>query len=389
MELLLILLALPVILIGGLLVLPSPIEPIAWTPGEAFPATGIFAQNNELRQSELIGEGRLRNPEDVAFDAQGRLYAGSRDMPNLAAEQAGVADVNPRIERVTFNPDGTHRVEEFVKLPGGGPLDMRFDAQGNLIVASWGQGLISISPERQVKVLVPEGRSVDGIKFEKPDGIAIHSDGRIFFTQGTSVPASFELVWQVLEGKGYGRLLEYTPATGAVRVLVPDLSFGNGVALAPDESYVLVADQYRYRIKRYWLTGPNAGREDIFTDRLPGFVHNLYLDDQNVLWVALYMGRSAIADSLAGNPFLKQQLAKLPTSLFNNPTIDRNEALRGDGSVLAMDLKGNPLLSLQNPPRQLHTLSTAVYHQGFVYMGTITGGPVIRYKLKQRPLPLP
>jgi hypothetical protein len=101
------------------------------------------------------------------------------------------------------------------------------------------------------------------------------------------------------------------------------------------------------------------------------------------------MGRSAIADSLAGNPFLKQQLAKLPTSLFNNPTIDRNEALRGDGSVLAMDLKGNPLLSLQNPPRQLHTLSTAVYHQGFVYMGTITGGPVIRYKLKQRPLPLP
>lgn len=373
--------------LGVFIAWPSPINPVAWTPGQAFPATRVLAPNDDLRKTELIGEGRLFNPEDVIFDAQGRMYAGSRDIPNALAAQAGVNDVNARIERVTFKPDGSHQVEAFVKLPGGGPLDMRFDRQGNLIVASWGQGVISVSPDRQVKVLVAEGTVVDGQKFEKPDGIAIHSDGRIFFTQGTNVPNSFNTVWQVLEGKGYGRLLEFNPATGALRTLIPDLSFGNGVALAPDESYVLAADQYRYRIKRYWLTGPNAGQEDIFSDRLPGFVHNLYLDDQNVLWVALFTGRSGIADSVAGNVFLKQQLAKLPPDLFNNPQVDRNESLRGEGSVLAMDLQGKPLLSLQNPPRKLNTLSTAVYHDGYVYMGTITGGPVIRYKLEQRPTP--
>ena len=387
MEILLIALAALGIGVGGFLIWPSPINPIAWTPGEVFPATGVLAQNDELRKVELIGEGRLFNPEDVIFDAQGRMYVGSRDITNMAAAQAGLSDVNARIERVTFNPGGGYSIEEFVKLPGGGPLDMRFDRAGNLIVSSWGQGLISVFPDRQVRVLVPEGLMVDGQKFEKPDGQAIHSDGRIFFTQGTSVPTSFNTVWQVLEGRGYGRLLEYNPTTNQVRTLIPDLSFGNGVVLAPDESYILVADQYRYRIKRYWLTGPKAGTEDIFSDRLPGFVHNLYLDDKNVLWVALFTGRSAIADSLANNTFLKQQVAKLPTDLFNNPNIDRNESLRGEGSVIAMDLQGNPLLSLQNPPRKLNTLSTAVYHNGYVYMGTITGGPVIRYKLENRPLP--
>lgn len=29
----------------------------------------------------------------------------------------------------------------------------------------------------------------------------------------------------------------------------------------------------------------------------------------------------------------------------------------------------------------MNTLSTAVYHDGYVYLVTITGGPVIRYKL--------
>ncbi|MEO1377514.1 MAG: hypothetical protein AAFW70_25190 [Cyanobacteria bacterium J06635_10] len=39
---------------------------------------------------------------------------------------------------------------------------------------------------------------------------------------------------------------------------IPNLSFGNGVVLAPDESDLLVADSLRYQIKRYWLKGEKA-----------------------------------------------------------------------------------------------------------------------------------
>lgn len=133
--------------------------------------TGVLAPNDALRKVELIGKGRLNNPEDVAFDVQGRMYVGSRDIiPGQSA--VGKADVNPRIERVTFNADGTYSIEEFVKLPGGGPLDLRFDTAGNLIVASWGQGLISINPNREVKVLVADGTIIDGQPFGYADGVA-------------------------------------------------------------------------------------------------------------------------------------------------------------------------------------------------------------------------
>jgi sugar lactone lactonase YvrE len=367
--------------ITAFLLAPSPIESIAWKPAPSLPMTGVLEPNDELRKAELIGKGKIWRPEDITFDEQGRMYVPNRDQ---VGDIAGVADVNPRIDRITFGANGEHTIETYAKLPGGGPLDLRFDNDGNLIVASWRQGLISISPNRQVTVLVPDGKMIDGKPFGYADGIAIAKDGKIYFTQGTDELSNAGAMG-VLSGKGYGRLLVYNPQDKSVRTLIPDLSFGNGVVLAPDESYVLVADQMRYQIKRYWLKGEKAGQEDIFANNLPGFVHNIYLDDKNVLWMAMAQPRAAIADAIAPYPFLKKQLAKLPVEALDARNADRDESKRGAGFVIAMDLEGNPLLSLHNPPMSMNTLSTAVYHDGYVYVGTIGGGPVIRYKLSKRP----
>lgn len=38
-------------------------------------------------------------------------------------------------------------------------------------------------------------------------------------------------------------------------MLLKDLYFANGVALSKDESFVLVAETFQYRISRYWLKG--------------------------------------------------------------------------------------------------------------------------------------
>lgn len=48
--------------------------------------------------------------------------------------------------------------------------------------------------------------------------------------------------------------------------------FSNGVALAPDGSYVLVVETFAYRIRRYWLKGPQAGKDDIIVEKLPGAI---------------------------------------------------------------------------------------------------------------------
>jgi sugar lactone lactonase YvrE len=50
-----------------------------------------------------------------------------------------------------------------------------------------------------------------------------------------------------------GRLLRYSPSTGEAEVLAREFWFTNGVALAADESYVLVADSIRMALLKYWL----------------------------------------------------------------------------------------------------------------------------------------
>ncbi len=362
------------------LLLPSPIDPIERRIGQSVPLDGVLTPNDALRDVELIGEGSINNPEDVAFDAIGRMYVGSRDVANGSA--VGKDDINPQIKRVTFLPDGTYRIEEWVKLPGGGPLDLRFDRAGNLFVSSWEQGLLKIAPDKTITTLVADGTIIDGSPFEYADGQTIHSDGRIFFTQGTKGDfSSSRVVLDVLSGRGFGRLLEYNPKTKTTRVLIPDLSFGNGVVLAPDESYVLVSDQFRYTIKRYWLTGAKAGTEDVFADNLPGFVHNIFLDQDGVLWAAITQPRNLLVDGLSNLPWLRTQIAKLPATLFNTAP-SRDERQRSRGFVVKMNLQGQYLGLYGNPPAKLNTISSAVMHDGYLYVGSITGGPVIRHKLK-------
>ncbi len=107
--------------------------------------------------------------------------------------------------------------------------------------------------------------------------------------QDQKISESSTIVTQVNQGKTLKRLASFALGIGGVAITVfilspspiapvawkpaPSLSM-TGV-LAPDESYVLVADQFRYQIKRFWLKGEKAGQEDIFANNLPGFVHNI------------------------------------------------------------------------------------------------------------------
>lgn len=79
---------------------------------------GPLAENDELAGSELVAAGRIRGPEDIAFDERGRLYTGSED---------------GRIYRVEFGEGGGEKIEEFADT-GGRSLGLRFDAEGNLVV---------------------------------------------------------------------------------------------------------------------------------------------------------------------------------------------------------------------------------------------------------------
>jgi sugar lactone lactonase YvrE len=58
------------------------------------------------------------------------------------------------------------------------------------------------------------------------------------------------------------------------------------VALAPDESFLLVAQTGGYDILRISLTGPAAGHPEPFAPNLPGIPDNMSPAGDGTYWVA-------------------------------------------------------------------------------------------------------
>src|SRR5215471_11064033 len=304
------LIVLLVLLLGYLLVWPVPINPVAWTPPAAPELSGIYEQNNELSKIE-----RLRidgnKPEDVAFDAQGRIYCG--------------------------------------------------DDTGHLIVADAVVGLLSIAPNGHPTVLATQA---GGVPFRCTNDLDVAADGTIYFTDASSKFPLTELKAEFLEHQPNGRFLSYDPRTKETKVLLNDLYFANGVAVSPDQSFVLVNETGTYRIRRYWLKGEQAGQSDIFIDNLPGFPDGISSNGKDLFWVALVNRRDLGLDWLLPHPFLRKIVWRLPS--FLQPNIKRY------AFALALDLNGKVVRNLQDPSPQCFTqIANVVEHEGNLYFGSI------------------
>jgi sugar lactone lactonase YvrE len=149
------------------------------------------------------------------------------------------------------------------------------------------------------------------------------------------------------------------------------LYFANGVALSSDESFVLVSETYRYRIQRYWLRGPRAGRSDIFIDNLPGFPDGVSSNRQGTFWVAMATPRKSLVDAMHPYPFLKNALAKLPRSLWPKPV--------RYGLVLGLGEDGQVAFSLHDPGGERVHMVTSVEQRGdHLYLGSLTNDRIAR-----------
>jgi len=71
------------------------------------------------------------------------------------------------------------------------------------------------------------------------------SDGSVYFSDASSKFGLFDWFLDVLEAKPHGRLLKYDPSTKRTSVVLSDLAFANGVALSPDEDFLVVCETWR------------------------------------------------------------------------------------------------------------------------------------------------
>ena len=139
-------------------------------------------------------------------------------------------------------------------------------------------------------------RSVSLLLFLVPFGTARADevrlrDGSVYFSDSSRRFGIDHWRAELFEHSGTGRLVRLSP-DDKVEVLLDGLQFANGVALAPDESFVCVAETTAYRVQRYWLKGARAGQRDLLIDNLGGFPDNLSTGTDGLIWVAQAAPRS-------------------------------------------------------------------------------------------------
>lgn len=323
----LLLLILAALAASYLLFWPVPIDPVAWRAPANAGHVGRFEANTALQALKFVDLGGDTGPEDAAIGPDGAIYAPTHSGKILKIS----------LENGTANP--------FAE-PGGRVLGIEFSDDGTLHAADAYRGLLQIDDKGAVTVLTD--RTDDGSPILYANDLDIAADGTVYFSDastrfgardnGGTLPAS---ILDLMEHGGNGRVLKYDPATGRTTTLVKGLQFANGVALANDGSFLLIAETGTYSVRKHWLSGPKAGETETVLENLPGFPDNINDNPDGSFWLGLVSPRSAPVDGISDSPFLRKIVMRLPAHFRPKP--------QRYGFAIRFDGDGKVLENLQDP----------------------------------------
>ena len=322
------------------------IRPRRWTPPAAPRGEGRTERTAPFTTTRRLPTGG-HGPEDVVFDAHGRVLTGLADGTIVRIDPASG-------ERTVLGSTG------------GRPLGLEPCPDGGVLACDHDRGLLRMAPDGAVEVLVD---AVDGERLTFASNVVRGEDGTIWFTTSTSRWDLEGHLGDLYEHSGTGRLVRRDP-DGTVTVLRSDLKFGNGLVLAPDGSYLLVAETAGYRISRYLLTGPRAGATEPLVENLPGFPDNLSLGSDGLLWVGMAAPRNPLLDRLLPLPGVLRLL------LWNVPERAKPKA-SPIAWVMAFDLDGRTVHDLRSTDGAFGFVTAAAERDGTVVVGGLHSDDVV------------
>ena len=289
------------------------VKPARWNP-PAPAASGRPTEPANLRVFSTSGYGA----EDVLVRADGHVLTGVEDGRLLAIDPATGA-------------------ESVMAHTHGRPLGIEHHPAGGYVVCDSTRGLLHVGDDGGVAVLAD---SFEGARFVFCNNAGVAADGTIYFTD-SSTKFGFEH-WRgdLLEHRPTGRLFRRDP-DGTLTVLADGLAFANGVALAADESFVVVAETASYALRRVWLTGERAGTVEPFGPTLRGFPDNISTGEDGNIWIAIASPRDRTLDVLLPRaPWIRSVVWTLPQRLQPQPkSVIHIQAYAPDG-MLVHDIAG-------------------------------------------------
>jgi sugar lactone lactonase YvrE len=321
------------------------LRPQRWTPPAWVSQVGV---ESPLVVVPVTGTGT----KDVLVDDDGSVISGLDD---------------GRIVRIDVEQ---HTITQIANT-GGRPSGLEFDPERWLVVCDADHGLLRVDPSSgTIEVLLTE---IDGRPMSFCNNAAVAADGTIYFTDSSTKFGLDHWKAELLEHSATGRLLRLTP-DGTVTTLLDRLAFPTGVALAPDESCVVVAETGAYRLRRLWLTGPRPGDDEPFVPVLPGFPDNISTGTDGLIWTAVASPRNRVLDFLLPRtPRLRELVWRLPERLLPK----EKRSVR----VQAYDAAGRLMHDLVGPATNFHLVTGVREYEGRVWLGSLVANAIAYFDL--------
>ncbi|MDT0595390.1 SMP-30/gluconolactonase/LRE family protein [Glaciecola petra] len=341
----------------------SPVRPINWQTDPMQDLNGDFTQNTLLNNAHVLYRQSIKAPEDVVVSPDGKVYTG------LANGDIVRIDISRMDMSLSDRKQNDITSAEIIANTNGRPLGLKFDKRGNLIIADALKGLIKLSPNGNITVLASQFEGQDMLLVDYVD---IAKSGDIYFSDAST---RFKLETHLLdfiEASSTGRILKYSADTKQVSLVVDNLFFANGLALGPNDEYMIIAETGRARLLKHYLKGSKSGETEVFIDSLPAMPDNISYNGKDKFWVGLVTMRDWRIESLSEWPVVRRIIGAFPTKMFA-PT-------DGYGFVISVNTQGEVVNNLQTPAK--YTLITsAVEHDGKLIMGSLTNSGIAVYDL--------
>lgn len=307
------------LLVVYLVVAPSPIDPVPIS----FPTNELPAAEPLPAITANFARG-CHGCEDISFDGAGNVYTGHEDGRLLRFPLDAAAD----------------RVQEIVRFKGR-PLGLEVMGDSIAWVCVEQEGLARVDLRANTYDILVSG--FNDTLFQLIDYLDLDTLGRVYFTDASDRYSDDDLQLDVLEGNPNGALYRYDPATQQTERLLDDLRFANGVAVSPDQSFVLVNETAGFRTRRYWLTGAKAGTSEMFIEGLPGWPDGISLGTDGLYYLTLISPRTGMHDFILPRPWTRRLVTKLPRALWPAPIRENYIlALSDEGEVVRSWRDENP-----------------------------------------------
>lgn len=230
------------------------------------------------RFRRINGDGRLE-----------RLHTGCRWTEGPAYFPAGryliFSDIpNDRMLRWDETTGVVGVFREPARYANGHTVDRR----GRLLSCEQGERRVTrTEPDGTLTVLADRW---SGRRLNSPNDIVERADGSIWFTDPSyGIDSDYEGNRASSE-IGACHVYRIDPVTGAVDVVADDFDRPNGLAFAPDENRLYIADSARGHIRRFNVTDGGLRADETFATCDAGSFDGLRLDDAGRVWAAAHDG---------------------------------------------------------------------------------------------------